>query len=255
MKRQLPNSIKFLLFAKLGLFIGVGIFIFGIYVSVGGIDVEKVYYQYLLLNDNKTIDGVVLDVWERDWDDLDRATAYGYDYYFIHPDLGEIKNTSFGKHRRALYKKGEPATVEYEQGFPYANKLKKLDHSKKGFSVLWYLSIPFVGVIFMLVSMNSTANKIKLLQQGKFTWGTLVRTERGIMDSDEHSSYVLIYQYKDDNGKKHEGRYNTKAPGDFDKKELIVYNIKKPWRILVLYDLDKSITEYIDDNWEEVKRL
>jgi hypothetical protein len=255
MKRSLPWNFKTLIHVNRLLLIGIGIFLFGVYICINGIRASDVYYEYLLNGETATTDGVVVDVWEKEWDDLGRAISRGYDFYFIHPTLGEMKNTSYGHSLYTIYKSGDSSTVVYNQEIPYANRLEKADYSEKSYNVLWYLLAPGIGLLIMIVSTYHSAHKIKTLERGMFTWGTLIRTERGPMDSEERPSYVLIYQYKDDQNQKYEGRYKTNSPGDFDKKELIVYNSKTPDRILVLYDLSKSITEYIDDNWEEVKKL
>lgn len=255
MRRKLPFSAKLWFYTKVSTVIAAIVLIFGVFLCIQSVNVKKLYYEYLLNSNNENLNAVILDVWERDWDNLDRVSTYGYDYYFIHPDLGEIKNTSYGQHARTIYNKNQSVIVEYNKESPYANRLKKLDFSEAGFNVLWYLMVPVTGLIFMLVVIRKPNNKIKLLEQGEFTWGKLLRKDRAFMDTEEAPKFTLIYGYKDNDGNEYEGGYSTDDAEAFHNKELIVYNTKNPWEILVLYDLPRSITAFIDKNWEEVKNL
>ena len=255
MKRDLSIVQRLAIYFGTWMQIGLLIFGLGIWLCFSMINIEELLAEHRLDEINTTVEGITMKRWRASWDDEGRPTVYGYDYYFIHPVLGQISNTSFSKYKKGKSTGGDTVKIYYDQNYPYINKIVEMDYSKRGYQVLWLLSIPLLGLVFLIYGIKKISTINHLLKNGTFIWATLTKREKTSVAIGGASQYRLYYRYKTSNGRPYTHYFITTNPSDFDDEEIVIYDKKRPERAMLLYELPYIIANYIEKSWEEVKRI
>jgi|GEM_PF-4856063 len=255
MDRHLPTSQRISLYFRTSIQIGAILMILGIWLCTSMINIEELSIERRLQEVNTTIDGTTMSRWEADWDDEGRITSYGYDYYFIHPVLGQITNTSFSKYKKGKSTGGEAVKIYYDEDYPYINKIVGMDYAERGIGVLWLLIIPLVAIVFLVYGIYTVIGIDHLLKKGSFVWGNFLKHEKTLVKVNESQQYRLYYKYVATDGNSYTETMTTTAPSDFDNNEIVIYDENNPERMILLYQLPYSMAKYIEVNWEEVKKL
>jgi hypothetical protein len=227
--------------------------VLGTWLCFSMINVEELLIERRLHEINTTLEGTIMKRWKADWDESGRITSYGYDYYFVHPELGQISNTSFTTQMKG--KPGDKVQVYYDVDNPYINKIVGMDYADTGLSVLLWLFIPLVGICFLVYGHGRVKVIKTLLRTGMFGWSNFEKHEQTSVKINEVQQYRLYYNFKTSNDTTFARSFTTTSPSDFDKEEIIIYDQDRPERSVLLYELPYTVAKYIEANWEEVKKL
>lgn len=255
MNRHLPFIHQISIYNRPSVQIGLLSLVLGIWLCSAMINVEELLIESQLEEINTTIEGITMNRWEADWNDDGRVTSYGYDYYFVHPELGQISNTSFSNVKKGNKKGGDTVQIYYDESYPYINKIVAMKYAERGSGVLWLLIIPLVAIGFLAYGINIVKGIKRLLKNGIFTWGDFVKHEKTSVKINESQQYRLYYKYEATDRNSYTGSMTTTSPSDFDNKEIAIYDQDQPEQMILLYELPYSVAKYIEKNWDEVKSL
>lgn len=250
MKRSLPFAQRAQLYLSGYTIAGTLITILGIWLCFSVINIDELTAEEKLKNARLTIKGQLEQKWEAEWNDDGRPTLYGYDYYFIHPDIGQISNTSFSSKVLDLVNLKEVEVV-YVEDNPYLNKIVGMDYTDKSKASLLIILIPFVGLALFMIGVKKAKFNAHILQVGKFTWGKFIRQERTNVEINDQPQYRLYFEYSANDGGKYQQKLLTTKPSDYDKEELVIFDPNKPADSVLLYNLSYALAKYIDKNWED----
>ena len=255
MKRHLPLIKRITLYFSTSIQVGLLIFVLGTWLCSSMINVEELLIEHQLHEINTKIEGLTMKRWEADWDDEGRPKLYGYDYYFIHPELGQISNTSFSQKKKGKSTGGDQVQIYYDKNNPYINKIVGMEYAERGTDVLFLLLIPMLGLGFLAYGLHKIRIITYLLNNGIFIWGSFVKHEKTSVVVNGQQQYRLYYRYKTSGGESYIRFFTTTKSSDFDNEEIVLYNKNTPERMILLYELPYIIVKYIENNWEEVKSL
>lgn len=253
MKRHLPLIQRIALYFRSSIQIGATILILGSWFCSSMINVEELSIEQQLQEVNTTAEGTIMKRWNVDWDDEGNVVSYGYDYYFIHPTLGQVSNTSFSNQPKG--KAGDKVEVYYDVENPYVNKVVGMSYAESSPAILLLLLIPLIGIGFLAYGLSKVKAINHLLRNGTFIWGNFVKHEKTSVKINEEPQYRLYYNYKTLSGESYTRSFTTTKSSDFDNKEIVMYDQSRPERMILLYELSYTVANYIESNWEEVKKI
>lgn len=253
MKRDLSLIQRISIYSRSSIQIGAIILILGTWLCFSMINVEELLIEQQLHEINTTIEGTIMKRWKSDWDNNGRITSYGYDYYIMHPVLGQISNTSFTNQMKG--KPGDKVKVYYDEDYPYINKIVGMDYADSGMIVLLWLFIPLIGICFLIYGVKKVNVIKELLRSGTFDWSHFEKHEKTSVIINDVQQYRLYYKFKTSNDASYTRSFTSTSPSNFDKEEIVIYDQDRPERMILLYELPYAVAKFIEGNWEEVKRL
>ena len=252
MKRQLPLSHQMGLYFNGYIIAGALILILGTWLCFSIIDIEELSAEDRLKEATVTTKGYLIEKWEAEWNDNGMPILHGYDYYFIHPDLGQLTNTSFSSKILATSNLNELEII-YSQDNPYLNKVVGMDYTDRSKASLLTILIPIVGIMLLIIGIRKARFRKHLLRVGKFVWGTFIKHEKTSVTINDQPQFRLYYEYETRDKTVYSQQVLSTKPSDFDKEELIIYDPEKPSDSVLLYVLSYLLAKYIEKNWAEAK--
>lgn len=222
----------------------------GMYVSL-----TNMYNTHRLTEATDTFDGYVEAAIEVDWDEYDDPTLIAYEYYFMHPVLGPIRNTSFAKHKAIVYKPGQKVKIVYLPDAPYVNKMKGLRYDPNLGNARFAIIILIAGFVVSAYGLWISRKAVPLLLNGTFVWGNFLKNRKVLTKNDEKDAYELYYEYQASDKLFHTTSTITTDPKDFENDEIVICNPDDPKDDRLLYDYPYYLAKFIEKNWEDVKKI
>ena len=246
--RKIPSEIKrnVLMGKSVILISGIGALIMGsilflLNCSLVSFDANKI------TKDSPETTGVIYKIRNTALSDEDDELIMAYYYRYKTPDGAVYKNKSFIA--------GEFKGVNHEVIVKYLTKKPEIS-AIKGATVRFcsigkfygYLSIPLIGIFLIIISFISPIKKLNLLKHGVIASGKKVKVEFVRGSGDDGDIYKYIFEYKGKDGDIHIGSSKFLACKISDNEKLL-YNPKKPSKILIIASLEPDVEKYFEENY------
>jgi len=248
--RKIPFMLNIkVLLGDVVLSIGASFAVFGIiFLIVFGFNVN--FNSYKIKSDSPEIHGIIYDIKGTNTS-INEQTVLAYHYEYSIPD---------GKHYTGIsYKTGEfqdindTVVVQYVAETPEISVIQGANTSI--FSPLILLSIsifPIIGIALFGYRIIAKTKDLYLLKYGEIAVGKLINTQPTNTSINKKTVYKFTFKFKAKDGNKYQGiikTHRTYAVTD-DKEETLLYDPKKPTKIVMLDTMPYQIKNYFKNTKE-----
>lgn len=128
------------------------------------------------------------------------------------------------------FAKGEPVKIEVMKANSAISKIKDTRPTEFPNFLYLFLLFPIVGLWLMIKNLKKGIEKINLVKNGIETEGIVVKTYRSGLEVNDVPEYILVAEFKDQNGLTHQIKDKT---FDYEKtqelkKVKVIYDKRKP---------------------------
>jgi hypothetical protein len=237
--RNISGGLKMrIMFGNTIMIMGILFFLFGsIFPFIIGtqIDFKSAFASNA---DNVTTQAVITSRTKTDTR-VNKHRVYEYMYDFKTADGKTVSGTSFSS--TSLHKEGDSVTIQYSQKGMSSSAIP-----------IWVLPLtcifPFIGLIFVIVSIRNGRKNIFLVQNGILTAGTVTKKERTNTRINNNYVYKVFFQFKSQDGSQQEAFVKTHKIDRIldEKEEKLVYDPNKPTEAMLIDALPKQVRKFFE---------